>query len=537
MESNTLRKSCFFWFSGLILVVLVVALQYVIESKLKENQRHQLSDIANLYITLFNQIYVEELEPAYHETQQVFYQGRQDDLIATIMDENGNVIVHSSLHWSEISKLPNQRQFKEVSSLFTQDSSYVLRNDPQSGIKYLHFATGFISPDNMNYIARISVPQKSFITLLNNFRIQIAVFIVTFIGFYWFSHTSERKNVLKLASKHTSELENTIKQTAGNYIELQKASSCMAVANTYDEAINICQQLFTTTYPHIFAAIELLTPSEKVRLDCWAIRIGHTYNATKEEGFCAHTLTAMQKYNCRSHVCFPLLAEGNTFGVLTIMCTSENKETTISKSNETQFEFIAQSLALNLARIELKDKLNKKANTDSMTHLWNRRYFFGKLNKWQAKAENLNLRAAILMIDVDHFKTINDTLGHEAGDKALRLLAKTLKANTRDENDIAARIGGEEFALFCEGLEIEQATAMFSRISNMLAEHPLTNGKIITISMGVAFYPDISLKNDELIRQADKALYLAKERGRNQICFSSSNPLKSVPNSTTTRRS
>ncbi|WP_016957602.1 sensor domain-containing diguanylate cyclase [Catenovulum agarivorans] len=534
-QLRQLNKSKWFWCSIVIFAGSIGLLQFFVESELVDSHQRQLEKIAKLNITIFNQIYVEELEPAYHETQQIFYQGRQADLQVTILDEQSNVIVHSPVHWSEINQLQQQNRFPEIQRLTTEEKVYLDRTDPNTNQINYYFSKKFQSPDNKDYIIRIAVPKKTFSTVLNNFRMQIAVFIIVFTSFYWLSHNLERRNILKLASQHNLDLKRKIAQTANNYIELQNASSCLAVANSADEAVNISQQLLKNIFDGTYSAIELADNIGKGdSIHCWAIRTGHSYSATSPQSYCQHAIGPLKKYNCNNHLCYPLLAEGKTFGVLTIMF-GQDKNQMVKQEHEIQFEFIAQNLALNLARIELKDKLNKKANTDPLTHLWNRRYFFTHLNYWRQNRENVDKSAAILMVDVDYFKEVNDTLGHDAGDEALKIIAQALNKNTRDK-DVVARIGGEEFAIFCENIEVEQATLMFSRISKFLEENPLRDQRTITISMGVAFYPNIPIEGDELIRQADKALYVAKERGRDQICFAPSTKAVRDVQATSTRK-
>ncbi|EWH11408.1 membrane associated GGDEF protein [Catenovulum agarivorans DS-2] len=535
-QIQQLNKNKWFWGSVLIFTTSITLLQFFVESELVKSHQKQLARIASLNITIFNQIYVKELEPAYHETQQVFYQGRNPDLQVSVLNEDAELIVHSPVHWSEMASLVDQSSMQEVKLLQSEQSAYLHRIDQQSNTPYIYYAQKFKSPDNKNYIIRIGVPKNIFRTVLNNFRMQIAVFIIVFISFYWLSHKLERKNILKLASEHNVELKRKIAQTANNYIELQNASSCLAVAKTTDEAVNISQQLLKSIFDDIYSTIELSDNIYKSNsISCWAIRTGHSYTASDPQSYCQHAVAPLQQYQCTHHLCYPLLAEGRTFGVLTILF-AEDKSIMVKQEHEIQFEFIAQNLALNLARIELKDKLNKKANTDSLTGLWNRRYFFSHINQWRQNKANLKKSAAVLMLDVDFFKQVNDTLGHDAGDEALRIIAEALMTNSRSDKDVVARIGGEEFAIFCENIEVEQATLMFSRISKYLKENPLRGQRFITVSMGVAFYPNFTLEGDELVRHADKALYVAKERGRDQICFAPSTKSVRDVKATSTRK-
>lgn len=163
-------------------------------------------------------------------------------------------------------------------------------------------------------------------------------------------------------------------------------------------------------------------------------------------------------------------------------------------------------------------KAEKDARTDSLTQLGNRRKFMEGINHDLSIAARNKLDFSITYIDIDFFKTINDTYGHAAGDKVLQELADILKNNTRPSDNVA-RIGGEEFSITSLGKNKNTAAALADRIRKKVEEHTFMLGGEevkITISLGVSTLTDTQT-SDELLKSTDDALYKAKNLGRNQV--------------------
>ncbi len=154
---------------------------------------------------------------------------------------------------------------------------------------------------------------------------------------------------------------------------------------------------------------------------------------------------------------------------------------------------------------------------DPLTDIYNRRYFMEAGEEEIKRAHRYQDPLSVLMLDIDHFKEVNDTYGHAAGDAVLEHLASLLKENLR-EVDIPARLGGEEFGIIMPSTDIEAAGQAAERIREIIEENPTVfEGEEIsvTVSAGVAFYREHIEDMDELLQEADRALYAAKNRGRN----------------------
>ena len=193
----------------------------------------------------------------------------------------------------------------------------------------------------------------------------------------------------------------------------------------------------------------------------------------------------------------------------------------VSAEYETKIELhkANQFLGSRLREIEaLQDKLKEQAVRDGLTGLFNRRYFDEIMQSEMAKAKRANTPLSVILIDIDHFKRVNDTYGHQAGDCALQVFADLIKASIRS-SDIACRYGGEEFIIALPGLTLDGAYKRAEQIRIAFKETQIQFKEQTiqaTISSGVGSIPEYSGSQDSLISQVDKALYLAKEKGRDR---------------------
>lgn len=173
--------------------------------------------------------------------------------------------------------------------------------------------------------------------------------------------------------------------------------------------------------------------------------------------------------------------------------------------------------------IDLIQRIRTEANTDSLTQLPNRRYLDELLPAQLRYSERENQALGVMMLDVDHFKMLNDTRGHLQGDKALRALAAYLREHLR-EQDVACRYGGEEFAIIVPGASLSDTAMLAERlragIEKLVIETESTQ-LAITASIGVSAFPEHGMESEPLLQAADSALYRAKLAGRNRVVAAS----------------
>lgn len=166
-----------------------------------------------------------------------------------------------------------------------------------------------------------------------------------------------------------------------------------------------------------------------------------------------------------------------------------------------------------------ENHLRRMASIDDLTQVANRRHFMATLNQEIGRARRYGHPVALLMVDVDHFKSINDQFGHDAGDRALRLLARVATKICRGA-DVVGRVGGEEFAILLPETRIEKALRVAERLRLTVAETPLmigTKSVYMTVSIGVSAACGAACDSHQLLQRADAALYAAKHQGRNRV--------------------
>ena len=230
----------------------------------------------------------------------------------------------------------------------------------------------------------------------------------------------------------------------------------------------------------------------------------------------------------RSVALLPLYRNTQLLGSLNLGSYQHER---FNKHDATDFlEHLAAILATCLDTTIAQEKLKQAGLTDALTGVNNRRFFDQRLSEEVSRAQRLSTSVSCLFIDIDHFKVINDSFGHESGDIVLKKVAELIRAQLRNI-DVVARYGGEEFAVLLEQSGQDWAIEVAERIQQSVSSTTFVENEGIkcslTVSIGVSTLesPDISKDAQtlgrELLRKADKALYQAKQNGRNKVIFNS----------------
>jgi diguanylate cyclase (GGDEF)-like protein len=177
---------------------------------------------------------------------------------------------------------------------------------------------------------------------------------------------------------------------------------------------------------------------------------------------------------------------------------------------------VSDQLAVAISHARLFRQVQTQAMTDSLTGLYNHRYFQERLDREIKLSDRNDDKVSLILLDLDHLKRINDTQGHRTGDAALCHVARLMQSSVRDV-DICARYGGEEFVVILPQCGRDDAINVAERLREAIASTPVHKIGQVTASVGVASYPDAAKSKEELVEMADRAMYLAKAAGRNRV--------------------
>ena len=256
--------------------------------------------------------------------------------------------------------------------------------------------------------------------------------------------------------------------------------------------------------------------------ECWALRRGqvHAVDDPAPGLVCRH-LGALRDV---SYLCVPMMGQGEALGVLHVQSggSSGEGQNRLTDAQQRLAVTAARHIALALANLRLRETLRMQSIRDPLTGLFNRRYMEESLARELRRAARNQRRLGAIMLDLDKFKVFNDTYGHEAGDTLLRELGEFLRSRTRGE-DIACRYGGEEFVVILPEASMEvtqqRAERLREEFKHLNVQHRGRSLGPVTLSVGVAVFPEHGSTAEEILRAADHALYQAKAEGRDRVAL------------------
>jgi diguanylate cyclase (GGDEF)-like protein len=310
--------------------------------------------------------------------------------------------------------------------------------------------------------------------------------------------------------------------------------SCLSLTEAYGVIGRFAPQLFPTESGAVLALgsgghlIEAVVkwgarPVDAVVFsieDCWALRDRrpHVVEDSAAGVLCRHLPAPPPP----AYLCTPLVAQGNLLGILHVSREADSGAGArgLSQAKLRLAEAVAGQLGLGLANVQLREILRSQSLHDPLTGLFNRRYMAETLEREVHRARRARRPMAVLMLDIDGFKQQNDSFGHDAGDAVLRALSSLLQASLRRE-DIACRYGGEEFVLVLPDAALLDAARRAEQIREAVKAMTVPHRNLrlgpVTVSIGVAAFPDHGSDASSLLERADAALYEAKRQGRDQV--------------------
>jgi diguanylate cyclase (GGDEF)-like protein len=338
--------------------------------------------------------------------------------------------------------------------------------------------------------------------------------------------------------RSNKELEATVRQLESYHRDGETLShmaellqSCTQRSEAYEIVRDTGAQLFPASSGSLFIyresrdVLEHVTswgsgPASEPTLvpdECWALRLGRPHFVARTATIrCRHV-----KAETESYVCMPIHGQGQILGLFHIAVDVNARTRHPARDTEQRLRAMADRVGPALANLKLRDALRELALRDGLTGLYNRRYMEDALNREMHRAERSGKQLAVVMVDIDHFKSFNDKYGHDAGDFVLSALARAIMKNIRP-SDMACRYGGEELVIVLpeasQKAACERAEQMRIAIRGTNLTHLGQTLPAPTASFGVAVYPANGAKPASLLKAADDALYRAKRDGRDRVC-------------------
>lgn len=343
----------------------------------------------------------------------------------------------------------------------------------------------------------------------------------------------QSEKALQIANQQLADQFDDLKQRNAEMIRLSEISDFLQACLTLDEAYGAIASLLEPLFPNCSGGL-FITSNSRNRIesvaswglshsedgfhpkDCWGLRRGriHRVDASCLSLRCKHVHGTSPVHTT---LCIPAIAQGEILGLLYLWAETP---AALPEPKQQLARTVAEQIALAIANLNLREKLQVQSIRDPLTSLFNRRYLEEFLDREITRALRQKHPISIIMLDIDHFKKINDTYGHDTGDYVLQTISKLLNKHVRG-SEIACRYGGEEMTLILPELPLEDAYVRAEVIRSAIMElnfhyrsQALTN---ITASLGVATFPHHGGHGAAVIQAADSALYRAKESGRNRV--------------------
>ncbi len=351
---------------------------------------------------------------------------------------------------------------------------------------------------------------------------------------------TERKQIEQQLAKYTKKLERNNQEILLLNELNNNLQACATIEETYVPIKLYCQQVLKITRGILYILSKDSSRLESV-ID-WGYNLDHEpfylhledCRALQQKKIhqvihpdidlpCKHMRSVVGL--CPAYLCIPIQSNFRPLGLLHIEVPREEADF-LERSKSGLIDLMAEQLALSFISLQLRENLRFLSVHDPLTGLYNRRYLEESINQDIAKAQRSHSSFGVMLIDIDFFKKINDSFGHITGDIVLKTLSQLFFESIR-RSDIACRWGGEEFLLYLRDsrldITLEKAENLRRAVEKLRINYDKQHIINTTISIGIAQYPQDGLTRELLIASADKALYEAKNTGRNKVIIARTN--------------
>jgi diguanylate cyclase (GGDEF)-like protein/PAS domain S-box-containing protein len=364
-------------------------------------------------------------------------------------------------------------------------------------------------------------------------------------GYLIYKDISEQLKAAQAAEEHQEEMRRWVGELELRTVQitlLNEMAGLLQCAESRREAYAIAEQSLKKLFVGTHSGALFILNVQRNALET-AVRWGETDHAQNDfaptqcrglqlgrphwsecpgELVCEHVNRAIEA----SYLCVPLMAHEETLGILHIRCEANSRNSDIEAEQKALEGYkrlavaAASQIALSLANLRLRETLREQSIRDPLTGLYNRRFLQEALEKELQRAVRKERPVSVIFLDIDHFKKFNDEFGHDAGDSVLTSMADILRLHFRAE-DLVCRYGGEEFAVVLPEATLQDALARAEELRKNTREFKLVHRGVllrhITISAGIAVFPEHGQSGSELLARADACLYQSKENGRDRV--------------------
>ncbi|KPL04990.1 MAG: hypothetical protein AMJ73_03045 [candidate division Zixibacteria bacterium SM1_73] len=411
-------------------------------------------------------------------------------------------------------------------------------------VPFAGYAVGLLAGLSLAFLSSIfylSINSGDLVTLSPNYLlIRIAVLWVLVVAVSAVIQTLDRSKtkllrMFDILNQRTSELEKSQAQIETIYETSRNLGEILNLEEVVDELLNIVQKILGYQFCSIFILNDSNTLSvlgeikegKKIKYSEWVEKgLDKTLERVTTTGKPVRIFDLTSAFQHRrksdefkSLLAVPMISRGKVIGVLD---AKSKRVGAFLDQDEKIFSILGGSAALAIENASLHQKTQELTVVDELTGVHNYRYFTRKLSQEIKRAERYKQSLSLLMIDIDWFKRCNDTYGHLFGNKVLKKLAQRIKDSVRDV-DVVNRYGGEEFAVILPQTSKKDARMIGERIRRKVEMADFVteeDGLLIkvTVSLGVATFPDDATSAEPLVEKVDQALYLAKGKGKNLVC-------------------
>jgi diguanylate cyclase (GGDEF)-like protein/PAS domain S-box-containing protein len=361
---------------------------------------------------------------------------------------------------------------------------------------------------------------------------------------------SDQIRAVEAQRQHAESLDRLVKELefrTKQMVVLHEMGSLLACCGTVKEACGVIADSMQSLFPDASSGALYLFRSSRDLIEaavrwgerdvlaptfppyaCWSLRRGqpHWSGHARNGIACQH----LSKDPTSEFLCVPMVAQGNTVGILHLEFESlaalryDSGTESLRDSHQRLAVSVASQVALSLASLQLRETLREQSIRDPLTRLFNRRFLEESLERELRLAGRKKQALAVLFLDLDHFKRFNDTFGHDAGDMVLQSLADLFRTFFR-ATDICCRYGGEEFAIILPESSSRDAAiradALRSQVKGLRLQYKKQNLGPLTLSAGIAAFPEHGSTSTELLKSADQCLYESKANGRDVVTVAS----------------